>query len=247
MKNPSSQQFIALDSQNHRDIQINQASHFAHARSINTCRVGFTEIVSLASCMPIVILEGNQQTPAVIAAMMGLQQEQNLFYEPMIGWQGHCVPLSIQSAPFNYATESDKLIVLIDQSAITEQGERLFSSDGAATPLLKQKQRILGDLAQGLTLSQQFIDTLQSLNLLTKLTITLTDKNQQQRTISGCLSIDDSALAQLDDATIAKLHRSGMLMAINSMMLSLRQFNRLVQLSNQTEIPIETIKISVSE
>ena len=248
MKTASTPHYVALDTQLHQQLKISQSNRFQHAKTENICRAGFTEIVSLSSCMPVVILAASEQRPAAIAAMMGLEDGQNLFVSDN-DWLGHSVPLSIQSAPFNYATEEQKLIVLIDQNsdAISDSGKAIFSSDGTPTPLLKQHQRMLGDLAQGLSLNQQFIATLEKLKLLSKLNIVLTYADQQQRTITGCLSIDDNALANLDDATIGQLHRSGMLMAINAMMLSLRQFNRLVQLSKNTEQPVASIKISVSE
>ena len=57
----------------------------------------------------------------------------------------------------------------------------------------------------------------------------------QEVVSNDLLTIDETRLAELEKDTVVELHEQGVLIAIHAMMLSLRQYNRLVQLSQHHE------------
>lgn len=230
--------YVTLDTQQHKDTGITQDPGFSHARAFNLVTIGFNEIASLSGCMPIVIV--NHTKPEyTLAAVVGMAPFDNLFCGKA-QWLGHAIPLSIQSHPFNYALDNQSLRVLINDAdeRVSQQATpstRLFSSDGQPTSLLKHYQSILSNLVAGQQQAKAFIEIIANLNLLTPLSTTLTLQDGQEVVSNDLLTIDETRLAELEKDTVVELHEQGVLIAIHAMMLSLRQYNRLVQLSQHHE------------
>jgi hypothetical protein len=84
------------------------------------------------------------------------------------------------------------------------------------------------------------------LNLLSPLDVTLHFDDGTTKVISDLLTINESQFASLSAEHIFDLHSQGLLLAINAMMLSLRQYNRLVQLTQDTDNPIKKVGMKLS-
>jgi len=249
--------YAPLDSKAHKNLAINIDNNFSHATEFNLVSLGFNEIASISGCMPVVVTAKDANTPEKLAAVVGWPEFGNLFCDDSQHgvqpsgdkkWQGHAIPLSIQSYPFNYAIEGDKLTVLFNQESTllvtdTTSSLPLFASDGSPTATLKQYQSMLANIASGSAQANAFVDALNKLALLSPLSITLHFQDGVTRESHGLMTINEERLALLDASTIYELHTQGLLVAINAMMLSLRQYNRLVQLTQNTENPI--IKIGL--
>lgn len=253
--------YIPLDSKTHKDLAIRFDKSFSHAANFNLVNLGFNEIASISSCMPVVVTAKDANTPETLAAVVGWPEFGNLFCGDKTArdkqWHGHAVPLSIQSYPFNYAVEKEKLTVLfdsntpslIDRDTTTSSSTTtapLFASDGTPTVTLKQYQSMLANLASGGAQANAYINALNELSLLSPLSVTLHFKNGDVRESSGLMTINEEKLAQLDADTVHKLHTQGLLVAINAMMLSLRQYNRLVQLTQSADNPIVKIGLKTT-
>ena len=240
--------FTPLDTINHRELAITPDTGFNHASSFNLVNLGFNEIASISGCMPVVIAPDKQGNPSTLAAVVGWPEYGNVFCSNN-QWLGHAIPLSIQTYPFNYALKEHGITVLIDPSAPLfcksdkPNSHPLFASDGSATSTLKQYQSMLASLATGTQQASLFLKSLIELELLSPLTISLHFSNGERHENIGLFSINEPKLAKLDADTVYKLHKQGMLIAINAMMLSLRQYNRLVQLTQHSNNPI--VKISL--
>ena len=243
-------EYAPLDSKAHKNLAIEVDKNFSHSAAFNLVSVGFNEIASISGCMPIVITAKDTNTPGTLAAVVGWPEFGNLFCGDK-QWQGHAIPLSIQSYPFNYAIDGDKLTVLFNQESAllasdTGRASPLFASDGSPTATLKQHQSMLANIASGTAQASTFVDALYKLELLSPLSITLHFQNGETRENHGLMTINEEKLALLDANAIHKLHTQGLLMAINAMMLSLRQYNRLVQLTQTTKNPIVRIGLKTA-
>ncbi|MDO6566675.1 SapC family protein [Alteromonas sp. 1_MG-2023] len=259
--------YITLDSKAHKKLAIRVDKNFGHAAKFNLVSLGFNEIATISGCMPVVVTTDDTNTPQKLAAVVGWPEFGNLFcsdtleadnlpankhYSDDEQWQGHAVPLSIQTYPFNYAIEKDKLTVLFDQDSSlftandSASPSPLFASDGSPSATLKQYRSMLANLASGSAQATAYVKALLELELLSPLSITLHFKNGDTRESNGLMTINEEKLAQLDANTIHKLHTQGLLVAINAMMLSLRQYNRLVQLTRRAENPIVKIGLKTA-
>jgi hypothetical protein len=244
--------YTPLDSQAHRNLRIKVDKNFSHSAEFNLVALGFNEIASIGGCMPIVVTTNDTNHYHTLAAVVGWPEFGNVYCSDT-EWMGHAVPLSIQSHPFNYAVEQDKLTVLFDEKSplITnnsrEGDSALFASDGSPSTSLKQFQSMLSNLASGSQQASAFIQALTDLKLLTNLSTTLHFENGETRQSTGLMTINEDTLAQLNADIIHQLHTQGLLVAINAMMLSLRQYNRLVQLTKNAYNPVVKIGLKTSD
>jgi hypothetical protein len=177
--------------------------------------------------------------------MLGLEQGQNLYYAEE-RWQGPHVPLNVQRYPFDIRPDGDRLGVFFDENSdmISDEGQPLFTEDGEPSDYFKNRQQFLSDLANSEVQNQRFIKAIQELELLEEIQIRITYATGQVRNVTGILSIDEKKLIALEDEKVLSLHKAGYLGAAYSMMLSLGQLNRLVELTNKTDNPVQSIQIS---
>lgn len=242
--NPS--QFVPLDAEMHRHLGVIEDAGFSHSERTGLVSIGLHELFDVASCMPVVLIDDNASA-GVLSAMLGFNAEQNLFCQHG-QWLGHAVPVHLRSHPFALGVNNGQLALLVDvnSSGVAESGGiRLFASDGSLMPYSKQVKGLLEDLMLGYRQAQRFVERLSHLGLLAPLTISVhyTDGNTQR--IDGCHSINEQVFMRLSSDQLLALHQEGYLMAINAMMLSLRQFNRLVQLSKTSPFSVASVDLQV--
>jgi hypothetical protein len=240
--------YIPLDKDKHSNVKVVPKVDFAYAAKTHLAAATIREFAQLSGSMPLVFIKDPNTKNVHSVAMLGLEQGNNLFYHDD-KWQGPHVPLNIQRYPFDIRPDGDKLGVFIDENSDMlskegEEGEALFTEAGEATEFLKSRQQFLAELANSEVQNQRFIKQLGELNLLEEIQIRITYRSGQNRNVTGILSVNEKRLLELDDDKVLALHKAGYLGAAYSMMLSLGQLNRLVELSNKTENPIQSLQIS---
>ncbi len=240
--------YIALDSVAHKSYCVIPDDRFSHSAAFNAVALGFNEIASIAGCMPILVAPDLLGAPEKLIAVVGWPETGNVFCGRN-HWKAHAVPLSIQCTPFNYGLENERLTVLVDEASerfvasTQNHSQPLFSGDGTPSQFLKQVQSQLSNLALGQQQAQMMIQALSDLDMFIPLSLTRTFADGKQDTTSDLLTIDEEKLVNLNADTIYELHKNGLLMAINAMILSLRQYNRLVQLTQGSDNPISRITL----
>lgn len=238
--------YVPLDNQQHKNVSVSADPSFAHAKAFNLVTIGFNEIAVLCGCMPLVVVKNAAGDVHSLACVVGIEQYGNLFCGEN-HWQGHAIPLSIQTHPFNYSLNENSVTVLIDESSPlvnqhdvnnTTAQSLLFSSDRQPSSVLKSYQENLANLITGQQQADAFLDVLNRHNLLTNISIKFTFADGVVAESTNLLSINEERLASLPQEVITELHQQGILMAINAMILSLRQYNRIVQLTQTHDNPI---------
>jgi hypothetical protein len=238
--------YIPLDKTKHSDLKVLTKPNFSYAANTHLAAATIREFPQLAGSMPLVFIEDPNTKNVHTVAMLGLEQGSNLYYAED-KWQGPHVPLNIQRYPFDIRPDGDKLGVFIDEQSemLIKDGEglELFTAEGEPSEFLKNRQQFLAELANSEVQNQRFIKQLQDLKLLDEIQIRVNYRSGQARNVTGILSINEKALLDLDDDKVLALHKAGFLGAAYSMMLSLGQLNRLVELSNKTDNPIQSMQI----
>lgn len=240
--------YIALDSVVHKSSSVLPDDRFSHSASFNAAALGFNEIASISGCMPILVAPDTLGAPDKLVAIVGWPETGNLFCGRN-HWKAHAVPLSIQCAPFNYGIDGERLTVLVNESSerfvnSAQNGSQpLFSGDGSPSQYLKQVQGQLSNLALGQQQAKMLVKSLSDLDLFVPLSLTRVFANGEQHTASDLLTINEEKLASINAETTYELHKNGVLMAINAMILSLRQYNRLVQLTQGSDNPVSRITL----
>lgn len=124
--------------------------------------------------------------------------------------------------------------VVSGQNASLPAGaERLFFDDGSATGYLAQVAELMKEIVAGEAQRRDLIALLLQLKLVQPLALDVTFGNGQSVRLQGLYSVDAQALAQLPDADVLTLHRSGFLPAVYTMVQSMSQVYHLIHLKNQ--------------
>ncbi|MGQ8364807.1 SapC family protein [Glaciecola sp. 1036] len=236
--------YIPLDKAKHGALKIIPKTDFSFAKETHLAAATIREYAQLSNTMPIVLIQDPTTNNIHSVAMLGLEQGKNLFWSED-RWQGANIPLNIQRYPFDIRPDGDKLGVFIDESSelFGDEGEPLFTESGEPSELLKNRQQFLADLANSEVQNQRFIKQLQDNDLLEELQIRIRYVSGQTRNVTGILSVNEKKLLEMEDDKVLAMHKAGFLGACYSLMLSLGQLNRLVELSNKTENPIQAIQV----
>ena len=239
--------YIPLDKNNHKDLHVKLNSDFAHAKDTHLAAASLREYAQIAGCMPIIFIKDPKSATTHSVAMLGIEQGVNLFMQDE-KWSGHVVPLNVQRYPFDVRPDGEKLGVFIDENSdlVGKEGEPLFV-DGAPSPFLENRQKLLSELANSEMATRDFVKKLEDLGLLDSIIIRAQYTNGQQRNINGMKTISEKRLQGLDADTVADLHKTGYLGAIYAVLMSLGQLNRLVQLTQSGENPVRSLQLQPEE
>ena len=118
-------------------------------------------------------------------------------------------------------------------AALPAGAERLFLDDGSATGYLAQAAELMKEIVAGEAQRRDLIALLLQLKLVQPLALDVTFANGQSVRLQGLYSVDAQALAQLPEADVLTLHRSGFLPAVYAMVQSMSQVYHLIHLKNQ--------------
>lgn len=240
--------YVPLDKNKHSDWKISSKIDLAFAAKTHLAAATIREYAQLSGSMPIVFIEDAQSKNVHSVAMLGLEQGSNLFFAED-KWQGPHVPLNIQRYPFDIRPDGEKLGVFIDEESDIvlkdkSDGVAIFAEDGEPSEFLKSRQQFLSDLANSEVQNQRFIKQLQENDLLEEIQVMVNYTSGQKRNVTGILSVSEKKLLELSDEKVLAMHKAGYLGAIYSVMLSLGQLNRLVELSNKSENPIQSLQLA---
>lgn len=236
--------YIPLDKSKHSDLKVVPKINFELVNKTHIAAATIREYAQLSGCMPIVFIEDPATKNVHTVAMLGLEQNSNLYYAEE-RWQAPHIPMNMQRYPFDIRPDGEKLGLFIDENSdlLNDEGQALFTEDGEPSDFLKNRQKFLSDLANSEVQNQRFIKQIKENDLLEELVIKVQYKTGQVRNVTGVMSINEKKLVELDDDKVLAMHKSGFLGAAYSIMLSLGQLHRLVDLSNKTDNPVQAIQI----
>ena len=232
-------QLVAIDNQNHLNLKVDAAKAELHGAGLHLVPAVMSEFTNMAVQYPLVITKNADTGQFVVAAMLGFESGENLFWRGG-QWQGLYLPLQIRRQPFFVGNPEQKVagdyVVCFDSEspAITSNdGQALFSEDGVDTEYFQQAKFCLAQLLEGELANKKLLEQLQSMELLQMMQMEVTFANQQSTTLNGLYTIDTEKLAALSAEKIASLHKAGLLQAIYTLITSLGQIHHLIDLKNK--------------
>lgn len=191
------------------------------------------EFPAAAAVCPIFFAK-NPETGAFYAgALFGFKPGEFLLGGPEEGPPPY-VPLDRQRAGFYVAGED--IAIDLDNprfAASGSEGEALFDEDGRPGPVLRQIQRLLGQLVRGKEETEAFIARLLELKLIEPVDISLRFDDGETLVLDGLYTVSLDALRELDDGEVLQLFRSGRLQWIYLVSASLKQVGVLAERRNR--------------
>ena len=211
---------MPLNRDTHAELRL-RSGDFRFAATTNSVPLLATEMFEASRSYPIVFIDIGQGEIFPIA-LLGLRNGENLFIGTDGRWEtGHYVPAFVRRYPF--VLSNDKT-VLIDENChglSQSDGERLFTDDGANTPLLETTLAFLRGFQDEVAHTQKFIAALDEFGLLKSVSLRVEPVAGAPSAIDGLMIVDEHRLRSLKDKVVAKLFRSGELAAIHAHLASL--------------------------
>lgn len=226
---------VILNREAHKTLRLSGPADFRFAADTNSVPLAGAEIYDAAMHYPIVFA-GPQESDLMPVALLGLQQNRNLFVGGDGRWEGGYLPAFVRGYPFLLARGDapeegqGEFLVCIDEAYPglgSEAGEPLFDEDGKETPVLQRSLDLLLDLQGQMRRTRDFVERLQQLNLLKEMTLQVLPEGGDPLVLQGMRVVDEQRLQALDAAEVEALFRNGELGWIYAHLLSLRNVGAL--------------------
>ena len=227
---------VPLDRDQHRNLMLEvPVTDWALAAKLNAMFVAAAEFGDVCREFPIVFVragkepDGSDQIAPI--AVFGLAQEENL-YVAGTRWRAHYMPAVLRAYPFCIGRLDDqRFAICVDMAwpgAKGEQGQRAFEPDGQPSELLKTMQQHMETLEGEIQRTRLVCQRLVELDLLREMRFDATLPDGRQHSVDGFLTVDETKMQNLPDATVGELHRQGLLGMIQLHWVSMGNMRRLV-------------------
>jgi hypothetical protein len=228
---------VALDRQQHRQLRFRrEGDDTARFAGLNSMFIVAGEFGEACKEYPLVWIEAGRDAQGVrqVApiAVFGLAKGQNLCIEGG-AWRSAYVPVVMRMYPFALARAGDVQYAVCHDADSTRlsptEGEALFDADGQPSAFTLDLQRQLEQVEMEVERTRQMGLELLRLDLLRELRFEAKLPDGAAVGLEGFLTIDDKRFAELPDADVIKMHKSGLLALVHAHQLSLSNMRRLAQ------------------
>ena len=183
-----------------------------------------------------IIFAPDKRTPL---AVLGARADQNLFVDDKGFWEMDAyVPAFIRRYPFIFAADegNDNFVVCIDEGApmITENSDLPLFDGEKPTDYCNGAMEFLQDFERQRRGTEEWVDIIAPLDLMEEKTVTFTPSNPdgtpgEPIKVADYVGISEEKLNALSDAQFLELKNKGALAGIYSHLVSLLQWQKLVQ------------------
>jgi hypothetical protein len=233
---------VVLNNVDHKDLKVDTRPGINKIQDVNRSLVHATEISELHKEFPLVFYKHPDTGQTQLHAILGLAKDENLFVEQS-GWTTRFVPALLARGPFslgykkteqigNEQTDPVICIDMDDPRVNTEYGEDVFLPFGGEAPYLNYVKKALQTIEQGLVFDKTLFTLVESMDLLEPVSIQIKLSNVDEVNFSDYYTVNQEKLAQLDGASLARLHQYGVLSLLFFVLSSMGNFQQLIALKN---------------
>jgi len=220
----------------HRTLGIKQIqSPFSFLRSAHAVPVTVTEFGVVATCYPLIFV-GQEKTPV---AVMGIRQNENEYVDATGNPEPDIyLPAFVRRYPFVFASDSqtDRLLLCIDREApmITENADMPLFSGDQPSQFTQDAIEFCTEFERQRRATVDFVDMISKADLFETKTVTFTPRDAsgnpgEPQRIADYFAISEEKLNSLSNEAFQELRNTGALSAIYAHMVSLLNWQRLIQ------------------
>ncbi|MDU0355217.1 SapC family protein [Paraglaciecola aquimarina] len=247
-------QLVELSSSAHRALKLNPDSAIQFVAKQHLLNIRVNEVAQSICNFPLLFNKSMQTGYWHLSAITSFEVGNSLFVERN-QWQATYRPSCMQSYPFylmNSAQSDKDYTIGIDETnpAFSDaEGEVLFESNGKGSMFLNRVKNLLEADIQNDIQTFKFGKTLDELDLLKSINVIVQYQDQSLQTLTGLYTINEDKLHTLSDSKLGELNRLGYLTPLNGILLSISQFNNLVQKHNnrQSSSQIQNVKLELTK
>jgi hypothetical protein len=222
---------LPLNKETHAGLTVSSSPHgFKFAAATQSVILAGVEFFDAGRHFPI-IFSATAEKRIYPVALLGLEQNENLFVDNKGAWRGQYIPAYIRRYPFiTTNVSSGQMTIYIDEAfdGFNQKGGVPLFERGDPSPKLQEIQTFLQDYFLRLRQTAQFCDMLTQARLFRQIDAQASMNDGKSYPLKGMLVVDEQKLARLPDIDIVKLFRGGQLAIIQAHLLSLRNFDNLI-------------------
>lgn len=231
---------VPLDREAHKKLHLRtDLSTVDKVKSLNSMFLTAVEFADACKEFPIVFVRVGEEVkdgkqPVAPLAVLGLKPGSNLFVEDG-NWTADYAPAFIRRYPFMmaYIDDQGNMALCIDDKWAgfgESEGQALFNADGNASEFLVNAKNFVESYERETERTRAACHELVELGVLQDMRFESGNEAGEKLDIGGFMTIDEKKLAELDDATVVRLHRNGLLALIEMHRISLGNMTKLAQL-----------------
>lgn len=227
-------QAIPVSKEQHSNFSIDTKQDYSFASGVNSVPLTATEFPYAAR--DYVIVFAGTETP-MPAAILGVQQDKNVFVSDDGHWDGRYIPAFVRRYPFVFSSneENTTFTLCIDKEfqGLNEddRGEKLFDEAGENTGYLDKMLNFLSEYQLQFQRTQTFCEKLKELDLLESMQAHISLPTGSQQSLTGFQVINRERLKALDGDKLAELAKTDALELAYLHLQSLNNFSAMVEQS----------------
>ncbi len=205
-------------------------------RSLTALPLSYTEFAAAVHDYPIAFISGDGGKSFVAMAILGLEAQQNLFVGGDDAWDGGVyLPAYVRRYPFCMTRvtvdgkEQAERIACVEKRAVNARGEALYDAKGEPLPVWDRLRKLLFEFEADLARTEELCRRLLELQLLEPFSAQAAPNGEAPVTLTGMHRVTEEKLQALPGGTLQELARNGMLSRIYAHLLSLDNFQRLLE------------------
>jgi len=223
-----------------------QPAGYGHAASITSVAIAAQEIGQVAVSLPFGFLAGDAAGPV---AILGFDENANLFVAQDGRWLGRYVPIVFRTYPFKLmALDSGEFALGIDAASglicNAASGTPFFNNEGNATEQVQAVLRLLMETRRGIETGAAASRRLFELDLLEPWPLKVQRENGETA-VEGLFRVNEAKLNSMDDAGFLEARKGGLLALAYAQLLSmgnLGQFSDLARIRASHQKQQEQVK-----
>src|SRR5882672_7535473 len=204
-------------------------------RNLTALPLSYTEFAVACRDYPIAFVSSDGGQSFVAMAVLGMENQQNLFVMPDEGWDpGVYLPAYVRRYPFCMTRvtvdgkEQPERIACVEKRAINDRGEALHNAKGEPLPSWEERRKLLFEYEADLVRSDEMARSLATLGLLETFTMQAVPKDGEPLAMTGMYRVAEQKLTDLAPDTLKDLVQKGILARVYAHLISLSNFGRLL-------------------
>ena len=204
-------------------------------RGMMVIPLSYTEFSLACHDYPVVFVSGDQGKTAVAMAVVGLEQQHNLFVAPDFTWDRNCyVPAYVRRYPFCMTRvnvsgqEQPERIACVEKRALSTKGDPLYDDKGEPLPVWENMRKLLFEFEADLARTEAMCKVVVELGLLEPFTMQAKPDAGEPFTLAGMFRVAEQKVTALSAEKLKELVQNGVLPRIYAHLMSMSNFTRLL-------------------
>lgn len=204
-------------------------------RELTALPLSFSEFAVACRDYPIAFVATGNDGEFVAMAVLGLENQQNLFLAPDGGWDAAVyLPAYVRRYPFCMTRvtvdghERPERVACVEKRALSDKGEALYDAKGEPLPAWAERRKLLFEYEADLQRSEEMCRELARLQVFETFSMQAIPNQGTPLAMTGMCRVSEEKLAALAPDTMKDLVQKGTLARVYAHLISLANFGRLL-------------------